>query len=54
MNLVDVKKKCSNDVTCAQFYKSGTSKKYFKCDTKSTVKSSRIGSVLYTKGILPV
>ena len=52
MNSKDVRRKCSDDFSCAQFFQSGSNDKYYKCDAISVVKSSFVGSVLYPKGIL--
>ena len=52
MNSKDVRRKCSDDFSCAQFFQSGSNDKYYKCDAMSVVKSSFVGSVLYPKGIL--
>ena len=48
---MEAKRKCSDDFACAQFFKSGSNAKYFKCDATSEIKPSKAGSVLYPKGI---
>ena len=52
MDPKDVRRKCSDDFSCAQFYQSGSNDRYYKCDAMSVVKSSKAGSVLYPKGII--
>ena len=51
MDLSDVKSKCSSEADCAHFFKNGKSGVYYKCDARSSIKDSGIGSILYPKGI---
>ena len=45
--LEEAKDLCSNDYSCAKFYRYGEFGKYFKCTTKSVVMNSSSGSTLY-------
>ena len=51
MSVIDALAKCSNDLTCDQIFKSGKSRKYYKCQEASEIKTSESGSILYLKGI---
>ena len=51
LDISNVMRNCSNDLSCAYVFKSGIDEKHYKCDATSTVKTSRSGSVLHPKGI---
>ena len=51
VSVIDALAKCSNDLTCDQIFKSGKSRKYYKCREASEIKDSQSDSILYLKGI---